>query len=229
MTNPASDKPSVQISEGVLLAFTAGFVDTVGFVGLFGLFTAHVTGNFVLIGASLVQQRPGVIAKLLALPTFILVVAAVRLWSRRCERLSRPVRRVLLLTQILLLIGFLLAGLKASPIVDADAGWAIGAALLGVAAMALQNAAGRLAFAHLSPTTVMTGNVTQAVIDAVDLLFRAPQSDAIRARFVKMWPAVLAFALGAILGALGIAHVGFLCLLCPIAALSVVAFLVKST
>lgn len=229
MTNPAADHPGVQISEGVLLAFTAGFVDTVGFVGLFGLFTAHVTGNFVLIGASLVQQRPGVIAKLLALPMFILVVAAARLWARRRERHDRPVRGVLLLMQILLLTGFLLAGLKASPIVDADAGWAIGAALLGVAAMALQNAAGRLAFAHLSPTTVMTGNVTQAVIDAVDLLVRAPQADAIRARFVKMWPAVLAFAAGAILGALGIAHVGFLCLLCPIAALSVVAFLVKST
>ncbi len=34
-----------------LRAFTAGFVDTTGFVALFGLFTAHVTGNFVLIGA----------------------------------------------------------------------------------------------------------------------------------------------------------------------------------
>jgi uncharacterized membrane protein YoaK (UPF0700 family) len=222
-----SEHSGVQISAGMLLAFGAGFVDTVGFVGLFGLFTAHVTGNFVLIGASLVEQRPGVIAKLLALPIFVLVVVATRLWVSRRERQDRPVQHSLLLVQILLLGGFLLAGLKAAPIVDADAAWAIAAGLLGVAAMGTQNAAARLAFPNLPPTTVMTGNVTQAVIDAVDLLSRTPPSDAIRARFAKMAPAVLAFAVGAILGALGIAHLGFLCLLCPIAALGVVMLLVR--
>jgi uncharacterized membrane protein YoaK (UPF0700 family) len=35
----------------VLLSFTAGFVDTASFLGLEGLFTAHVTGNFVTLGA----------------------------------------------------------------------------------------------------------------------------------------------------------------------------------
>src|SRR5689334_8131754 len=37
-----------------LLSFNGGFVDTAGFIGLQGLFTAHVTGNFVTLGASLV-------------------------------------------------------------------------------------------------------------------------------------------------------------------------------
>ena len=38
----------------LLLSLNAGFVDTAGFLALQGLFTAHVTGNFVTLGASLV-------------------------------------------------------------------------------------------------------------------------------------------------------------------------------
>jgi uncharacterized membrane protein YoaK (UPF0700 family) len=33
-----------------LLSLNGGFVDTAGFLGLQGLFTAHVTGNFVTLG-----------------------------------------------------------------------------------------------------------------------------------------------------------------------------------
>ncbi len=40
-----------------LLAFTSGFVDTLTFIALFGLFAAHVTGNFVLI-ADLARRVP---------------------------------------------------------------------------------------------------------------------------------------------------------------------------
>ncbi|MFC6520859.1 DUF1275 family protein [Undibacterium arcticum] len=63
-------------------------------------------------------------------------------------------------------------GLKAAPIAqaDADALLTVMTGMFGVAAMAVQNAASRLLFGALSPTTVMTGNVTQVVIDAVDIL-----------------------------------------------------------
>ncbi|HEU4843941.1 MAG TPA: DUF1275 family protein, partial [Burkholderiaceae bacterium] len=56
---------------GVGLGYLAGFVDTLGFIGLFGLFTAHVTGNFVLIGRALVQPAHDIVIKLLVFPVFI--------------------------------------------------------------------------------------------------------------------------------------------------------------
>jgi len=53
-----------------LLSFNGGYVDSIGYLSLQGLFTAHVTGNFVTIGAALVFGTSGVVAKLLALPMF---------------------------------------------------------------------------------------------------------------------------------------------------------------
>jgi uncharacterized membrane protein YoaK (UPF0700 family) len=33
------------------LSFVGGFVDVVGFIALFGLFTSHVTGNFSMLAS----------------------------------------------------------------------------------------------------------------------------------------------------------------------------------
>src|SRR5882724_4813538 len=67
----------------------------------------------------------------------------------------------------------------------------------------LQNAASRTVFASFSPPTVMTGNVTQLIIDAVDLAGGATvdASAAIRARMRRFWPPVVSFA-----GALSLAR-----------------------
>lgn len=209
---------------GTLLAFTAGAVDTLGFVALFGLFTAHVTGNFVLIGAALAHDAGGLVAKLLALPVFVGVVALARVFHLSCQRAGRPAGRALVAAQVLLLAGFLAAALLAAPTaVDSLAAIAVG--MLGVAAMALQNAAARTVFGNLAPTTVMTGNVTQIVIDLVDLA-RGIDVAAARGRLRKFLPAVGAFAIGALAGALGFVQFGFWALLAPIAATAAVALLV---
>ena len=57
------------------LSFVGGFVDVVGFIALFGLFTAHVTGNFIMLGLEMVHATKLAIAKLLAVPIFIVMVA----------------------------------------------------------------------------------------------------------------------------------------------------------
>lgn len=191
------------------LAFIAGFVDTAGFVGLFGLFTAHVTGNFVLIGASIAGSGTGYLGKLMALPVFCIAVALTTLYVQR--RTGDPAKPVLL-AQAVLLAAFMTAGLVLAPFTAGDQPMAIVTGMLGVAAMGVQNAASRSVFSSLSPTTVMTGNVTQIVMDLV-----GPHDEATAARIRKMAPPVAAFALGAVGGGIGFMRLGFLCLLVPIA------------
>ncbi len=200
----------------LLLSFVAGFVDTFSFVALFGLFTAHVTGNFVLIGAAVAGHgHAGVVGKLLALPVFVLAVAATRWLQRRWT--ESPGAFVLL--QCAGLLAFMGCGLAAGPVVDADAAAAIVAGQLGVAAMAVQNVLSRSVFVHLGPTTVMTGNVTQVTMDLVDRLVAPGTSAGDAARIGKMWPPLVAFAAGAVGAGLLAGRLGFPALALPIALL----------
>lgn len=199
------------------LAFTAGFVDTLGFVALFYFFTAHVTGNFVVLGSALTQPLHGLIAKVLALPTFIIAVGAVRFYGRSLEQRGVAAAPRLLALEAVFLAIFMALGCFATPLTDGDAPIAVVTALSGVVAMGIQNAGSRTVFASLSPTTVMTGNVTQLVIDTVDLVAGVPAAGvpALRARIRRFWPPVIAFTVGAGCGALGFKLGGFLSLLVP--------------
>src|SRR3546814_5086822 len=109
-------------------------------------------------------------------------------------------------SDLALLLGFMAAGLYIQPVIDPDALPAVLTGLAGVAAMAVQNGTGRLVLGNHAPTTIMTGNTTQAVIDAVDILRLPAGAEARKARsdrFPRMGPALVAFAIGAILGAFG--------------------------
>ena len=188
--------------EDTILAAVAGFVDTLSFVALFGLFTAHVTGNFVLIGAGLAGFGQGVILKLSVFPAFVCGVIASSLIARSMA--ARPAwqgTRVLHTVQAVLLLGFCAAGVWATPVTQPDSVAALVAGIVGTFAMGVQNAHPRvIARTGGVPNTVMTGNVTQAILDAVDMLSPGT-ADSVRAtaraRFAKMLPAIVAFALGA--------------------------------
>lgn len=201
--------------QAVALGFIAGYVDTLGFVALFGLFTAHVTGNFVLIGSEL--ARPGgssVLIKLLAFASFVAAVAFTRLTILWLERRQAPPLRPVLCLQLVLLLGFMLAGLAALPLTSPATPLALLAGTIGAAAMGVQNAAAKLLLSNLTPTTVMTGNVTQLVIDLVDIL-RGGAGPAIHQRCAKfLWP-ILAFGVGCIGGAFAYIYAGFYGLLLP--------------
>ncbi|SOE87426.1 Uncharacterized membrane protein YoaK, UPF0700 family [Burkholderia sp. YR290] len=206
-------------SEDSVLAAIAGYVDTLSFVALFGLFTAHVTGNFVLIGAETAGFGQGVFMKLMAFPAFVAGVVVSSVLVKRVEP-ATPNRAacVLYIVQSVLMLAFCLAGVGVSPVLHADSTPVIVCGMIGAAAMGVQNAHGRLVARPGVPNTVMTGNVTQAVLDTIDILSPQMPSDAravARTRLGKMLPAIIAFAAGAILGALAYRHTGFWALLLP--------------
>jgi uncharacterized membrane protein YoaK (UPF0700 family) len=221
------DAQRFQRLQGVSMGFMAGYVDTLGFAALFGLFTAHVTGNFVLIAVGM--AAPAHMAqplKLLAFPAFILGVAFARLLVAGCERRDVAAVKPAYLLQLVLLLGFMVCGMLAEPLGTAADGMAIAAGMLGAAAMGAHSAASKLLLSHLAPTSMMTGNVTQLVIDMVDRL-RGTADAATRARSMKFLWLVLAFALGCGAAAFAYAAVGFAALAVPLAILGVYLWLAE--
>jgi uncharacterized membrane protein YoaK (UPF0700 family) len=206
-------KPSMP----VLLSVNGGYVDAAGFLALHGLFTTHVTGNFVTLGAALVNGSSGALAKVLALPLFCLVVMAIRLLSVSLDSKGLPALRVILGVKLVLLTLSAVLAIALGPFESGD-GWA--ALLTGmalVAAMAIQNAIHRIHMGSLPPTTIMTGNTIQIMIDLADLVRGVPEAarDTIRLRLARMSSSVTAFAVGCAAAAFLYAQKGIWCFAVP--------------
>jgi uncharacterized membrane protein YoaK (UPF0700 family) len=188
----------MKVSLPVLLSLNAGYLDTAGFLALRGLFTAHVTGNFVTFGAAVVQGSSGAVAKLIALPVFCFVVIVTRLIGRWLEPRGANVLRTMLAVKVVLLVMGAVLAIALGPFGDGDAIGAVLAGMCFVAGMAIQNAAHRIHFPSAPPTTLMTGTTTQIMIDLADYIhgLTPEQAPAVRARVARMSAAVGAFALG---------------------------------
>lgn len=209
-----------------LLALAAAYVDTCGFIGLFGLFTAHVTGNFVLIGAELVGEQHDILSKLLALPVFLLAVVATAQAEAVLLRRQARAAAWLLAAEALLIVAAAWAfhAMGAPAAADDAATFVIGYLL--VAAMGVQNALMRTSLAGPVQTTVMTGNVTQMAIDLLSLATGRADA-ATRVRMARSWPAIAGFALGSALGAVAYAWLRFDCLWLAAALVAACAALVR--
>jgi uncharacterized membrane protein YoaK (UPF0700 family) len=212
-----------------LLSFNGGFVDTIGFLGLQGLFTAHVTGNFVTLAATLVYGTHGVIAKLLALPEFVVVIVLARLVSAAMTARGMPALRWMLVAKVSFLLAFFVLAVTLGPFPDSDVPTALLTGFAGIAGMAIQNAVQRVHYGSLPPTTLMTGNTTQAALDAVDLLRGGDkdQTATTRARFGRTVHIIAWFAGGCALAAVLYYLIGFWGLVVPVAVGAATAILGK--
>jgi uncharacterized membrane protein YoaK (UPF0700 family) len=200
-----------------ILSSVSGFVDTAGFVLLFGLFTAHVTGNFVLAGAAIAGSRDGGVGGRLAMFLFFMAgVFASSLMASGLRNTGRSVLRPLLIVEAGLLAAFMLGGVVLSPQTahNADAWQVIVVGGIGVLAMGIQNALMRDALPTYLPTTVMTGNFTMFTMD---LLIQArsaghttsEERDKSAVRLRRLLPVMSGFLLGCAGGGISAALTNF--------------------
>src|SRR5215831_12254852 len=192
-------------------------VDVIGFLS-FGLFTAHVTGNLVVIAAILVRGGPPKLAQILAVPVFMTAVAAAWGVAKALQSRGRAVLRPLLWLQVVLLA----AALALAVVSDSNAdprGWAAGTiGMLAVSAMACQFTSLRLAMAHVPSTAVMTGNVTNTVLALLDTLFHGkPLLAGAPERLWRSVEVLLGFFAGCLAGALALSWLGEWAWLLPVA------------
>jgi uncharacterized membrane protein YoaK (UPF0700 family) len=179
----------------------AGSVDIIGFLGLDGLFTAHITGNLVILAAKLVAGQQAPVSYLISVPVFMVVLALTRLFVTGLERIGIASLLPLLLLQFLLLLTFLAICLGRWPRIEPDTAIMILAGMLGVSAMAVQNEVARISLKGAPSTAVMTTNVTLLAIDVGEILFGRNPRVAARQRAKRTWPAIVGFLLGCALGA----------------------------
>ena len=200
-----------------VLSVIAGSVDVIGFLGLGALFIAHVTGNLVILAARAAAGEHAPAAHLLSVPVFVIALVAARLLAARLDRSGIATLRPLLLLQFLLLSGLFAICIGVGSVADPNAAIMIFAAMLGVSAMAVQNALVQISLKDAPSTAVMTTNLTRFVLDLGEVwLGRDPGGRAKAvARARRTGVAIAGFVVGSCLGAWCQAHVGLWSLVMP--------------
>ena len=201
-----------------MLSVIAGSTDVIGFLGLGGLFIAHVTGNLVILAAHLVTGLPVSMPHLLSVPTFIVGLGLTRVLVAGLEAVGRRSLPYLLLLQFLLLGGWLGLCISLGPHASPTAPSAVIATMLGVSALAVQNGLVQSSLKGAPSTAVLTSNITRFTMDVGDILLGhdAVDVDAARRRAKQTWPVILGFVAGAALGAWGFAAAGSWSLALPV-------------
>ena len=201
VTSSLNNSLGTKLLPGVL-SIIAGSVDVISFLGLGGLFAAHITGNLVVLAAHLVTGRVASLASILSVPVFVAVLGVTRLAAAGLEQTGRRPLQPLLAAQLALLVSVLALWVRAGPHLDPAAPITVVAGMLGVASMAVQNALERL-LVGAPATAVMTTDITSFVMDIGAMLFRHDHDGVAyaRSRAGRTLPAIVGFTFGCSLGA----------------------------
>ena len=200
-----SRSASTVLMHSALLSGVAGYIDAAGFVLLFGVFPAHLTGELVsdaiaLSDGQLAARAP----RLWIFPVFVASIVASALIARALRSRGRKATVGLLALVTSSLALFTLSGLLASA--PHQSHWPpLFAGGCAVAAMGFQTALMRESLTGCQ-TTVMTGNLAQAILEIVDQVCNriggvSAVGSAPRSRLWVVGSALGAFTSCAVLGA----------------------------
>jgi uncharacterized membrane protein YoaK (UPF0700 family) len=224
IASPGSVESREVLALLVVLSVTAGCTDIISFLGLNGLFTAHITGNLVILAAHFFSGEAQ-IAPMLSVPVFIVMISLTRVLAASLESTGWPSLQPLLLLQFVFLVGFLTLCVAAGPRIDPSGTIEIIAGMLGVCAMAVQTALVQISLKGAPPTGAMTGNVTLFAMSVGEMMVGSDRADIAQARkrAARTLPAILGFAVGCALGAAYETAIGLWSLALP-ASLALIAF-----
>ncbi|MEO4004997.1 YoaK family protein [Flavobacterium sp. CAU 1735] len=183
----------------LLLTMIAGYCDTVTFVAADSIFSAHVTGNFIVFAYQIIKGSDiHAWIKLLTFPVFIVaVITGGRIALKATNRYT-----LLFWEGILLLVSGIASYVFGYMEIFTE--WAMyTVAMTTVFGMGLQNAFGKLYSKEThGPTTMMTGNVTQAALDLGNLLKNGCKDPEVVISFKKQLVTIIGFLIGCFLGAI---------------------------
>ena len=205
MTRVNTGASTTSIALPAALSLIAGVTDVTSWLLLGGFFSAHVTGNLVVVAADVVTGRAPNLAAVLAIPVFILTTAAATVVARSLAERGRAsgVTLVLLGAQSLLLVAAATLSFTARASADPSAPIAIVIGLCAVCAMAAQTAYLHLVPPKAASTGVMTGNLVAATVALVDLVLRGGRAVDARGQWRATWPLLAGFVGGCLVGAAG--------------------------
>jgi uncharacterized membrane protein YoaK (UPF0700 family) len=199
---------------GVPLAFVAGFVDTATFLRVSELFSAHITGNFVVIAIALVHgmKSPGWV-KVVALPGFFVgVLLATFIFDRSHNRIDRV---LVLETTLLFAVGSLEIVLH-TPAYDPAF------AMVLVLAMAFQNAAHQVEPSLGATSVVMTTNAARLFV-ALWRKLSPPPGGSAQVKAEGIGTRVVMFGIGCVVSAFATHRFGLAAVILPAAIVAWVA------
>ena len=214
----------------IVLSFVAGYVEAVCFVGLFGTFTAFITGTVLILVVEFLRDGLYVTKVVVAVGFFVLTFV----WTviiRQLQARARRLRSIVFGIEALLVAAFMLVGMIEEPLASADAPATLLVAFVAVMVGSFHSTTFFLVLAKRPPTQFMTGNLTNFMVSAVDMVGLGRKIDPsnsieiLETRF-KLWhyPTVFfTFFLGVAAGAWTLMQHGFVALALPAMILAVVS------